>query len=225
MKKLVTAADVRLWSEKKEHKVFIEPNTIITPAAKDAANDFGISFITSLIDGKPNEEFTKNCIHEVNCSQQITETNAISPLAPTIIAQIVREVLDSLVFQKIPFQLEQEIDPCGLRLFKGCSELVDAPKNKQQKIWEKEIITNNKNSGYSAGFMTISDTYCSVEPNSDQLFYIIDGSMEFSLNQRKYQGNSGDVVLIPQNCKVCYIARDKVKIFFVRFPEKFPGTC
>lgn len=45
IRKLVTAADVKAWSDAGRRTVTVSENTIITPAAWDEAKDYGLSIV------------------------------------------------------------------------------------------------------------------------------------------------------------------------------------
>lgn len=45
MKKVVTENDIKALSQSQEKSICIDENTIITPAAKDAAKQLGITFV------------------------------------------------------------------------------------------------------------------------------------------------------------------------------------
>ena len=140
-----------------------------------------------------------------------------SHLDPAIIAQIVGEVIACLALSKQPSQLIKEVDPCGLRLARGDSVVLENydTGNPQDKVKIKELFNSRESSNVSAGFMTLEATSYSTHIKHDELNYIIDGTLECSVNGKKYIGKPGDTLFIPADTKVTFSTSYNVRLFYV----------
>lgn len=213
LKQLVTAAQVKEWAEKKETVVYLAPNTIITPAARDAAKDWGITLLEK--SNLPKEEKPPSCENE-------TLSLASPGVDPSLVARIVKEVMACLQRNQDFPCLIKESDPCGMVLVRGeplfnaFSSAGDPPKSKTIKIFDKK-----ETASFSAGFSIVGDTSLFRELDCDEINYIIDGNLEVKVNNKSYHGQKGDVLFLPAGTKAAYRSYEGAKYFYV----SCPGGC
>lgn len=195
MKALITAADVKKVTENHETTFYVQADSIITPSAKDTAKDLGIQII-------------------VGSAPSLVPS---SPLDPAIVAKIVGEVMACLNLSKQPPQLVKEVDPCGLRLARGDSVVLEKHDtgNPQDKVKIKELFNSRESSNVSAGFMTLEATSYSTHIKHDELHYIIDGTLECSVNGKTYSCEPGDTLFIPADTKVTFSTSHNVRLLYV----------
>ncbi|EHQ91488.1 cupin domain-containing protein [Desulfosporosinus youngiae] len=194
MKTLITATDVKKAAENHETTLYIQKDSIITPSATDTAQDLGIRVIVG----------------------SAPAALPSSPLDPTLVAKIVGEVMACLNLSKSA-QLIKEVDPCGLRLVKGNSVVLENydTGNPQNKVKLKELFNSRESSDFSAGFMSLEGTTYSTLIKHDELNYIIEGSLECSVNGKTYIGEPGDTFFIPANTKVTFSTSQNARLFYV----------
>jgi ethanolamine utilization protein EutQ len=218
LKKLITVAEIKDCIAKNGKTIYIDENTIITPAARDMANEREIKFVCS------NEQTVNSCIETVE-KQLKQSSNSIekSVIDQNLIAKIVGEVMKNLGSGNQPSQLVKEADRSGLRLVKGDTVVLERfnTGNPSHKVKIKEILNTKESPNMATGFMELEDTSFSWELKYDEIDYIIDGTLEFIVDGRKYTGTSGDVFFIPANTKVTFSTPDKVKFFFVTYPANW----
>lgn len=208
MKTLITAADIKNVAENQQTTFYVQADSIITPSATDIAKDLGVQLIKGSAPTLLQAE-VKNSYDPVAIPS--------SPLDPAIVGKIVGEVMASLRLAKQPSQLIKEVDPCGLRLAKGDSVLLENydTGNPQDKIMIKELFNSRESSNVSAGFMTLDGTSYSTHIKHDELNYIIEGTLECSVNGKTYIAKPGDTLFIPADTKITFSTSHNVKLLYV----------
>ena len=205
MKKLITVTDVKKAAEERKSTLYIEPGTIITPAAKDSANELNIRMI-----------------EETEHTQQAREISPVistawkADVTPELVAKIVKQVMASLPGSMQP-EMIKESDPSGLRLVKGNTVIYEKfnTRKPNDKVGIKEILSKRESPHMKTGFMTFEKTNFSRDLEFEEINYIIEGTLEMTLNGRTYHGEAGDVFFLPKDTNVTFSSPDKVAFFFV----------
>lgn len=221
LKRLITAADVKNYALNKEKIIHVDTNTIITPSARDVASECGIKFVT--------QREAQETVAEIadKADKRVTETNNSSPLPQqsvdqALIAKIVGEVMKSLEKKNEPPQFVKEADKSGLRLVRGDTVVLEKfdTGNGSDNVKIKEVLNIKESHNMATGFMELDHTTFSWEQKYDELNYIVDGTLEYTVDGRNYTGRKGDVIFIPANTKVTFSTPEKVKYLFVTCPVK-----
>ncbi|MCG8483152.1 MAG: cupin domain-containing protein [Clostridia bacterium] len=145
-----------------------------------------------------------------------------------MISKIVKEVLtnidDSNSSEPV---LKKECDPSGLRLVRGNSVQLEAfPTGKEgDKVAYKEILNIKESPNMATGFLDIEESSFDWFLGYDELDYIIEGTLEITINGKKYSGKAGDVIFIPMNSAVTFSSPDHCKIFFATYPANWQDLC
>jgi ethanolamine utilization protein EutQ len=218
VKTLITANDVKqlATSGKKIH--YIEANTIITPAAKDAAHEWGVTFeVGTAPMSSPTSVQQFNQI-------DTTEKGLASPsVDPAMISKLVMEVMARLPQLSLP-PMEKVVDPeTGFALIKGSSVVCEKfnTGNPNDKVGIREILTIKESPNMAAGFMTIEDSTFDFHLKYDEFDYVVEGTLEFIVNGKKYTGHPGDIFFIPMDTKVTFTTPNKCRYFFVTYPANW----
>ncbi|KUO51745.1 MAG: hypothetical protein APF76_15295 [Desulfitibacter sp. BRH_c19] len=223
MKTLITVSEIKQFLGKGKKTMYVDTNTIITPAAKDAAGEYGIKIV---LGAQAKEVYeTKQDDAEVKACTDTIETvkHEVTGVDPAMIAKIVGEVMKNLNQTQRPSQLVKEADASGLRLVKGDTVVLEnfntGDPNHNVKI--KEILNIKESPNMATGFMSMEKTTFDWHLTYDEIDYIVEGTLEFIINGKKYTGKAGDVFFIPADTKVTFSAPDKVKFFFVTYPANW----
>lgn len=215
MKILITAADVKKICDRQDKKLYVSPQTIITPAAKDTARECGVQIV-----------FENHLQAVPAAGQPQVQVPAPAPAAinPDLIAKIVQEVIASMHIVKTEALLDKVADPSGMRLVRGESVVLDdyPTGHRQDKIKMKELFSAKESPYMSAGFMSLEDTAFTNEPKYEEIAYVLDGTVECVVNGCKYIGWSGDTFYLPANTKITLSTMGKAKLFYVTHPTKRP---
>lgn len=222
MKTLITANDVKHFANTGKKIHYIEANTIITPAAKDAANEWGVTFEVGTA---PLEDPVESpaCIQQFIKDGATEKESAAPSVDPAMISKIVMEVMARLPQLSLP-PMEKVVDPeTGFALIKGSSVVCENfnTGNPKDKVGIKEILTIKESPNMAAGFMTIEDSTFDFHLKYDEFDYVVEGTLEFIVNGKKYTGQPGDVFFIPMDTKVTFTTPNKCRYFFVTYPANW----
>jgi len=210
MKRLICAKDVEALEKEGKKVFYIDKNTIITPAAKDAAKICGIEF-----------SLEENCCAESKpepvktCDEAIDSNLIFNVLKALADKGLLQGILDNISAE--PYIAEQ--DSSGLKLVRGSSvkyEYFDTgnPKN---KVYYRQLIGKGEAS-VGAGFLTIENSSFEWEMTYEELDYVIEGTLTVTINGKTYTGHPGDVFYVPAGAKVVWGSPDKAKVFCVTYP-------
>jgi len=223
VKKLVTVNEIKSIANTGKKILYLEPGTIVTPAAKDAAAEWGIS----LREGPAPVENEDSCSQSdcqedllMGCEKPMDE-KVVSCVDPSMISRIVLEVVAGLSHTK--GEMKKEEDPSGLRLIRGKSVECETfnTGNPQDKVGLTEILTRKESPDMATGFMTIEESSFYWELKYAEIDYIIEGTLDFIVDGRRYRGRAGDVFYIPKDSKVTFSTPDYAKFFFVTYPANW----
>ncbi len=225
MKKLVTVAEVKQFQKCGDKRViFIDGDTLITPAAKDLAAEFGVVFEANAGKTQTPPQAAKQRSEPESghlCFEgQKTKAEEISP---GLISKIVQEVIVSILGPLQQGGIVKEADPSGVRLVRGetvvCEDFNTG--NPRDRVGIREILTTKESPNMATGFMTIEQSSFSWDVKYEEIDYIVDGTLEISVNGKTYIGKPGDVFFIPCNTRITFSSPDKAKFFFVTYPANW----
>lgn len=202
MKPLITAAEVKKAARNKDKAIYIESGGIVTPAARDAAREYGIKIFTT------TEE-----------QPALDDRQGKNVLNQAIIASIVGEIISSLNINGKSCSLQKKGHQSGVKLVRGYSVcLEDFLTDSNGKVQLKEIFSIKESPSMIAGLMTIDKTPFSYDFKYDEISYVLEGTLDCIINGETITAMAGDVLFIPANTRLTLSAVDKVKLFFVTHP-------
>jgi ethanolamine utilization protein EutQ len=222
VKKLVTVNDIKNYAGSGQKTIYLEPGTIVTPAAKDAAGEFGVSLQFGSV---PVPAKVSCCGPVENVSEDGVEPRAVNfqGIDPGLISKIVQQVIASLPQLQGPKQIVKEADPSGIRLVRGETVECEAfdTGNPKDKVGIREILSGKESPNLATGFMTMEKSSFEWTLGYEEIDYIIEGTLEITVDGRTYRGRAGDVFYIPKDTHITFSTPDKVKFFFVTYPANW----
>lgn len=212
MKKLVCASEVEAAVKTGQKAVHIDCNTIITPAAKDAARELGVLFTAA------------QAGQEAGGAQQESRTEG--ELDREVICQIVKAVLASQLLSgrsafSPPYLSETELKS-GVKIIRGRTvqfENFDTG-NPAANVSYREVIGKSE-SQMSAGFLTIEQSSFDWELSYEEIDVILEGNLSVTINGVTQHAAQGDVLFIPKGTKITWSAASYVKLFYVTYPANW----
>lgn len=223
MKKLITAREVQECKNSGKNKIYVDANTIITPAAKDAAIERDIVFedgaepeksdnLDSGFCGIAEEKLVKQINGELKCSYDMD-----------LIYKIVKEVLAQSIGGLAEKSFAKESDPSGLKLVRGNTVQCDRFEtgNDNAKVGLKDIVSTKESPNMGAGFMTVEKSSFDWELCYEEFDYIVEGNLDITINGNTYHGKAGDVFFIPKNSKITWSSPDFARFFYVTYPANW----
>ena len=212
MKKLITISEIKKLTEKGAQELYLEQGTIITPAARDSAKENGITLKESR--GEKGKDSS------LKSPEKSPETSQVTA---KLVAQIVKEVMASLPGTAEKKTLKKEAHASGLRLVKGKTVECE-PFNTgdpRDKVGIKEILSIKESPQMASGFMSIEKTSFAWDLAYEEVDYILEGTLEITVEGTTYKGEAGDVFYLPKDTRVTFSSPDKAKFFFVTYPANW----
>jgi ethanolamine utilization protein EutQ len=215
MKKLISMKDIEAIQNRGLKVMCIDKNTIITPAAKDAAKTYGIEFFfeKAASGDKPAEPVTPG-------GSEIDSDLIFSALKALADKGLLKGLMDALNLQTEPYQVER--DSGGLKIVRGNTVKYDVfdTGNPNDKVFYQELVTKDE-SQMSAGFLTIEQSRFEWELTYEEIDYVIEGTLTVTINGKTYTATPGDVLYVPKGSKVIWGSPDKAKIFYTTYPANW----
>ncbi|MHB9093481.1 MAG: cupin domain-containing protein, partial [Eubacteriales bacterium] len=232
MKALVTAETVKSHAKSGQTSMEIPAAAIITPAARDAAGELGIKFLTqkagantvkpagSEMPGRRSPALSGEQPRSVPGGQSIVSPG--KSLDEGLVQKIVQAVLAELS-PAAGGNFVKEADPGGLMLVRGNTVKLDSfdTGNPKDRVGIKNLLTTGESPHMAAGFMTMDRCSFPWELNYEEVDYIIEGTLELEINGVTYRGGPGDVFYIPANSNIKFKCQDRVKFFYVTYPANW----
>ena len=195
MRKLICAKDIEEAIKENKTTLYIEKNTIITPSAKDMADEFNINFLEK--QESSDSPFEDNMFKLFNL---LNEKGMLEQF---------------LKFLKKPYY--EKISKNGVKIIDGNTIKLEKLKinNKKTNINNLEIMSF-KNSDLSLGLMEILDGEIQYQTIEKEIYYLTSGKLEIMIDDEKFIAKTGDIVFIPENVDVKCNSKENVKMLYVK---------
>jgi len=216
LKPLITALDMKNLIQSGEKTIYLDPGTLVTPAARDICNEAGI---TIEFGTEPHEA---TCQETTNFLEKTLPAMTALQLNPDLISRIVMEVMAKMPGFG-PVLMEKEVDASGIALVKGRSVVCEEfnTGNPRDKVGLTEILTRRESPNMTTGFMTMDHTAFDWHLMYDEIDYVVEGTLDIIVNGKTYRGQAGDVLFIPRDTKITFSTPDKCRFFFVTYPANW----
>ncbi len=201
MRPLVTAADITLIAKRDEKTLVVTRTTIITPAARDAARDRGITIV---VDDAAEDR--------ADASKHSRE--AIPGIDHDSLVRLVQNVIASMGIEPKDEQIIKQRDPSGLCIVSGRSIGLDSAKGSASQ----ELFSPQECAHMKAGFLCLDAKPFVRETACEFIGYVIDGTVACSVNNRESTARTGDVMYLPASARITLSSAGKAKAFFVTCP-------
>lgn len=216
MKKLICTNEVKTAAAKGQKIFCLDCHAIITPAARDLAQELGVEFtIASAAAGKHN---CKERGQQPNGSQE-------PAIDRDLIYQVVKAVLSNRLLADVPAApfLSEGETKSGLKIVRGRTvnfETFDTGKPGTNVAY-REVVSKAE-SQMSAGFLTIEKSSFDWELCYEEVDIVLEGSLSITINGETYEACQGDVLFVPKGSRVTWSSSGYVKLFYVTYPANWP---
>lgn len=203
---LITAEDIKAFAGDGRKSILVDVGTLITPSAKDAAFAAGIAV-------------------EYGCDKHgCGSADNGEGIDPDLIFRALSAIDGDGASREIsssgPRPAETpyvaECDPSGLKIISGGTvqmEYLDTG-NPSNQVHYQEVICSKNSNVFNAGFLEIDRCAFDWEVGCDEMYYVIAGPLNITVNGRTYIANSGDVVNLPVGHTVVFSAPGRAKMFY-----------
>ncbi|EOH85293.1 cupin domain-containing protein [Enterococcus asini] len=200
MKKLICAEDIIQAHEMGRKQIGIDSNTIVTPSAKDLAATYQIEL-------QP---------------QDYSEVAACLPdqLSKEGFVAMLRALLADSQEPSLPYVCKKHSN--GLKSIQGKSVkmAVFETGNPNANVHCQELI-GQEESQISAGFLEIDHSSFDWELTYEEIDYVIEGTLQVTIDGITYTAEAGDVLFVPKNSRVTWGSPNKAKIFYATYPANW----
>ncbi|MGT2935524.1 cupin domain-containing protein [Streptococcus castoreus] len=209
MAKLITAKDVLNCHQAGKTTCYLEPGTIVTPAARDEAKKHGICF----------EEGKK-----VRCQSQVSTEKGLDGITSDELLTLLKNMLltgDSEPNKETPpYRCVSHTN--GLKVVKGGTVRMDDfdTGTPDAKVGFQELVSQHE-SKMSAGFLTIDHSNFAWKLPYEEIDYVISGTVSIEIDGQTYVGRAGDVLFVPSGSDVIWGSPDNAKIFYTTYPSNW----
>lgn len=139
-----------------------------------------------------------------------------------IIEEIVKRVLMQQL-QKRDCTFSKEIDESGVAVIK--TETVKPEKfdtgKEGDKVYLKDVLTLEESPRLGCGVMEMEESSFDWTLKYDEVDYIIDGTLEIIIGDRKIVGNQGDIIFIPRNTSIKFSCPKHSRFIYVVYPANW----
>ncbi|MDH6364088.1 ethanolamine utilization protein EutQ [Enterococcus sp. PF1-24] len=175
MKKLICIADIYALKEADQKECMITPQTLVTPAAYDVAEELGIAFV----------EEAEPIVNDLSDFLQQKDPGALLQLLGN------QELLQRLtaILQKTPYQSEKDCQ--GTLLIHGQSiQMESCEKN----ACSSQLLFKNLFNCLNLKVIEIKAGPCQDLYFEDEVHLILEGCVDFTIENRQYHAEAGDVL-------------------------------
>lgn len=214
MKKLICAKDMEEFLETNKKVFFIEENTILTPSAKDIAQNNGIEVTMNKIK-------EKKVASTSNLPKNLDSEKLLEMFKLIINEGLLQEMVQILANTNIS-KFNATCDESGLKVVRGNTVKMDVfdTGNPNNKVYFQEVVSKDE-SKMSAGFLTIEDSKFEWELTYEEIDYVIEGTVTVEINGKTYTANEGDILFVPKNSKVVWGSPNKARLFYATYPANW----
>ncbi|HZQ07451.1 MAG TPA: cupin domain-containing protein [Anaerolineae bacterium] len=191
MKRLFSAADIRIWKECGETKIDLAPDDIVTPEAEDVAKALNIALVRMTTD--PLAAQVREVVKEMQSRAQDKRPPSARGAKVTLVQG------NRVEFQPFPFDVKR--DDMGIRT--------------------ADVISERDSSPLGAGFMRFENGSFAWTLNYDEIEYVIDGELEIRVSDESYVGHAGDVLFIPRGTNILFCTRTFAYFLYVTYPANW----
>ncbi|MBO0422147.1 cupin domain-containing protein [Enterococcus plantarum] len=193
MKKLICAKDIEILHSEGTQLVLTDKQTIITPSAKDLAEEYHMTFKET----KPEND------HSMSDTQDITKDQFVSLLKKLLIETGMSE------FQDRPFDYQEHSS--GLKIIRGSTIKLSPLNDDVENVRYREIVTAGAGH-FNLGLLEIETGHFNEEDTFESVNYVVEGDLHVTIEGAVFAANKGDVIYVPQHSAIQWSTTEKVTI-------------
>lgn len=223
MKKLICVKAIEKAAKQGQTVCYVDSNTIVTPAARDAAKAKGIT----IKEGSPPGAVPMKDAMATGCLAEAKEPSAGSGIDSELIYSVLKTLLEKGSLTGIADLADSkpytsDSDPGGLKVVRGNSVKMDVFEtgDPDANAYYQELVSKDE-SKISAGFLVIDHSDFEWELSYEEIDYVIEGTLTVTLNGRTFTAHAGDVLFVPSGSKVVWGSPDKARVFYATYPANW----
>jgi ethanolamine utilization protein EutQ len=218
MRTLICEKDIEAFVKLGKREIVVDGSTMITPAAKDAAQALGIAVSYGCAGkGCPGGSAQACSNADGDAIDSDVVFKALSVLASKGLLEGIVGSSDAsqcCCADDTPYSAQRH--PSGLKIVRGGSvqmEYLDTG-NPSNDVHYQELISSSDSSVMNAGLLEINGCSFPWEVGCDELYYVIQGPLQIRVNGSCYTAEAGDAVNLPVGTTVNFEAKGRAKMFY-----------
>lgn len=223
MKKLIDVAAVNAMKTEGKTVVYVDADTLLTPAARDAIDKNGMTIQEGCCP-VPETTMSASCCQDqsVSVSNPKEEVNADLIFRVLSFLQekgLLKDMLNLCGTGGKPY--DAEYDAAGFKLVRGESiktEVLDTGNPAQYgKVNYREIIGTDDGSSLAAGVITIDNVDFGWKTECQEIYYIVSGCITVTIDGKVYEAKPGDTFFIKKGVQCSFGAKGLGKAFYATY--------
>lgn len=219
MKRLITAAELRVLLVDGEKRLVIPFDRILSPSAKDLANELHLEICR---EGSVTHVMQHPDRVEVSAGPNGLIESEADDNAKENVIDSGRAEIKELVTKVLAEYLKPACADPKVTYVKGkdvvISKFEQAPPG--QKVGLVDVITSHEGN-LGAGFMTYDRSKLPWYLTYDEVDYVLEGEFHLEVNNQVIKAGPGDVIYIPKNSQVVFSSPSYAKVFYVTYPSNW----
>ncbi|MFD1486317.1 cupin domain-containing protein [Lacticaseibacillus baoqingensis] len=201
MKQLICVKTIEEAHTNGDTQCVLDKDALVTPAAKDLAVEYGMTFVQ-------REEAPKTM-----SADEITKEDLFAML---------KELIANGGVEAPAQPFKACVHPNGLKLVHGDTVKMDVFDTGDPKVNAhfQELVSKDE-SHMSAGFLEIEKSAFDWHLTYEEIDYVISGTLEVTIDGKKYSGKAGDVLFVPKDSHVIWSSPDHAHIFYTTYPSNW----
>lgn len=196
MKKLICSKDVEEAKQNNLSTIYIEDKTIITPAARDMAENLEISFVKQ--EKKEENNVDNNKLFKL--FSLLSEKGMIE---------------EFLKYLRKPY--DEKVSKTGLRIIDGNSiKLENLIVNEKKTNVNQLELFSFKKSDVSVGIIEILKGEHTYQTKEIEIYYIASGELEIMIGNERFIAHQNDIVFIPKDQNIRCNAINTAKMLYIK---------
>ncbi|ALS01011.1 hypothetical protein ATZ33_06405 [Enterococcus silesiacus] len=193
MKKLICAKDIETLHNNGDQVILINKQTIITPSAKDLAEEYHMLL-------KKSESESVNTVFD---SQEITKEYLV-----TLLKNLLNEA-GITGFEEEPFECQTHSS--GLKIIRGSTVKLSALNDTDEDVCYQEILSSQAGE-IKLGILAINNSHLYEEDTLESVNYVVDGTLQVTIDETSFEAYKGDIIFVPQHSAINWSTPNKVTI-------------
>ncbi len=229
-KQLITADNIREIKAKGQSEIEVSlTNCIITPEAKEVAEQLGIRIVD-----KNCPQTAKPSPNKGNCSSSLTEAE-LKVIRQAIIEQLPKGAMisDALIDQLVCKAVQENKHasapkasnqkPSAVKLVKGNMAKLEIFEGAgiEKQVGIADMIGAADGCNMAAGYMAWENAFFPWTLNYDEINIVLEGELHICHNNEVKIAKAGDLIFIPKGSSIQFGTPTKVRFVYVSWPANW----
>lgn len=233
-KQLITADYIRDIKAKGQTEIEVSlTNCIVTPEAREVAEQLGVSIVTKGCNKPANKPATDKASPKKSASS-LSEAE-LKVIRQAIVEQLPKGAMisDALIDQLVCKAIQENKHaasapsasqkPSGIKLVKGNTAKLEIFEGAgiEKQVGIADMIGAADNSNMAAGYMAWENAFFPWTLNYDEINIVLEGELHICHQDEVKIAKAGDMIFIPKGSSIQFGTPSKVRFVYVSWPANW----